>query len=221
MLFDMRALDKARRYKIIGACITPRPIAWITSQSVEGVLNLSPFSFFNALGNDPPIFAVGMVAHPESRLKDTASNIHETGEFVVHLVDEAHAEIMNLTSTDAPPEIEEITLTDLELRPSVLVRPPRIESVPASFECSVRHFIETGPHQVAILAEVLVAHIRDEFMLDRERVHIDIPAMKLISRLHGAGWYGRQTDMFEMLRPSWSEIEGAGGIEAYRALKAR
>lgn len=217
MQFDMRSLNKTNRYKIIGSCITPRPIAWVTSRSADGVLNVSPFSFFNALGSEPPIFALGMVAHPESRLKDTASNIREVGEFVVHLVDEAHCQVMNLTSIDAPSGVDESRLTDLQLTPSTMVAPPRIESAPASFECSVRHFIETGPHQVAVLAEVLFAHIRDEFILDRERIYIDVPAMNLVSRLHGAGWYGRQTDMFEMLRPSWKDVEEAGGIDAYRA----
>ncbi|WP_067733923.1 flavin reductase family protein [Novosphingobium naphthalenivorans] len=217
MIFDMRALGAGDRYKIIGACITPRPIAWVTSQAADGSLNLSPFSFFNALGSDPPIIALGLVAHTEKRLKDTAANIRETGEFVVNLVGESSAEAMNLTSIDAPPEIDEIALADLLMVPSIAVAPPRVAEAPASFECVVRHYLETGVNQVAILAEVLHAHVGDEFLLDRERIHIDVPAMKLVSRLHGAGWYGRQTDKFEMLRPAWSDVVAAGGAEAFAA----
>jgi flavin reductase (DIM6/NTAB) family NADH-FMN oxidoreductase RutF len=212
MQFDMRALDKSRRYKILGACVTPRPIAWISSQSAEGMINVSPFSFFTALGDDPPTIVVGMVAHPERRLKDTPSNIRELGEFVVNLVGEHDAAAMNLTSIDAPSGVNEAELAGLVMVPSLGVAPPRIGSAPVSFECRVLHWIETGPHQVAIIAEIIHAHVRDEFLLDPDRLTIDVPAMKLIARLHGAGWYARQTDMFEMLRPRWtSDLLESGG----------
>ena len=199
----MQALDGVSRYKVMGSCITPRPIAWITSRSSEGVLNVAPFSFFNAVGSAPPTVVIGMVQHPERRLKDTPVNIRDTGEFVINLVNRAHAETMNLTSIEAPSDVDEAVLAGLALAPSVRVGPPRIDSAPASFECRLTHFIETGVHQVAVLAEVVYAHVRDEFILDPERIRIDVPAMQLIARLHGAGWYSQQTDTFELLRPSW------------------
>lgn len=205
MHFDMRELDRGSRYKIIGSCVTPRPIAWVTTRSVAGVVNASPFSFFNALGDDPPVIALGMVAHGEGRLKDTPSNIRATGEFVVNLVDEEHAWAMNLTSVDAPADVDEAVLAGLQLAPCEAVTAPRIATAPVSFECKTMHFVETGRHQVAIIGEVLHAHIQDRFIIDRERIHLDIPAMNLIARLHGAGWYGRQTNVFEMRRPSWQE----------------
>lgn len=206
MKFDMGVLDRASRYRILGSCITPRPIAWITSRSTGGLLNVAPFSFFNLLGDDPPVVAVGMVAHFEDRLKDTPANIRATGEFVIHLVDERHAAAMNLTSADAPSTFNEAQLAQLELGESDRVRPPRIVTAPAAFECRLLHFIETGAHQVAILAEIVFAHVRDEYIAGEGPIRIDIPAMKLIARLHGAGWYGRQTDMFELLRPKWGEV---------------
>lgn len=203
MHFDLRSLDKSSRYKIIGGCVTPRPIAWVTTRSPAGAINASPFSFFNALGDDPPVLVLGMVAHVEGRLKDTPTNIRATGEFVVNLVDAGHAKAMNLTSVDAPTGIDEAALAGLSLVPSIEVAPPRIETAPVSFECRTMHFIETGMNQVAIIGEVLRAHVQDRFVIDRDRVRLDISAMNLISRLHGAGWYGRQTDRFEMRRPSW------------------
>ncbi|HKX78991.1 MAG TPA: flavin reductase family protein [Novosphingobium sp.] len=203
MHFDLRKLDRGSRYKIIGSCVIPRPIAWVTTRSPEGVLNASPFSFFNALGDDPPVVVVGMVAHHEKRLKDTPENIRRTGEFVINLVDETHAEAMNLTSIDAPTGIEETALAGLELAESTEVSPPRIATAPVSFECRTMHFIETGPHQVAVIGEVLHAHVQDRFVTDAERIRLDVTAMQLIARLHGAGWYGRQTDMFDLRRPSW------------------
>ena len=212
MQFDMRALPKAGRYKILGSCVTPRPIAWVTSLSAEGVPNAAPYSFFNVLGDEPPTIALGLLAHSEPRLKDTAANIRATGEFVVNLVDEAHARAMNITCVDAPPDVNEIVHAGLDAAPSVVVAPPRIATAPVSFECRVLHAIETGPYQVAVIAEVLYAHIRDEFIEDIDRLYIDTLGMNLIARMHGAGWYSRQTDLFQMKRPLWAEAsDGDGG----------
>jgi hypothetical protein len=130
MEFDFRALPKAGRYKILGSCVTPRPIAWVTTLSADGVLNAAPFSFFNVLGDDPPTVALGLLAHAEGRLKDTAANIRATGEFVINLVDEAHGEAMNLTCIDAPSDVDEAQLAGLEIAPSARVAPPRILTAP-------------------------------------------------------------------------------------------
>lgn len=201
MQFDMRQLSRGDRYKIVGSCVTPRPIAWVTSLSADGVPNVAPFSFFNAIGDNPPVLVLGMVAPREERLKDTPANIRDTGEFVVNLVSEADAAAMNLTSAEVAPDVDEGVLAGLDLVPSIGVAPARIASAPASFECRTMHFIETGPFQVAIIGEIIHAHVADAFILDAERLRIDVSAMNLVSRLHGAGWYGRQTDMFEMKRP--------------------
>ena len=204
MEFDLRALAKPERYKILASCVMPRPIAWVTTLSADGVRNAAPYSFFNVMGDDPPTIALGMLAHPE-RMKDTPANIGATGEFVVNLVDEAHAEAMNATCIDAPPEIDEFDLAGIEAQPSITIAPPRIASAPASFECRALHILHTGPNQIAVIGEVLYAHVRDEFILDPERFHFDARAMALIGRTHGAGWYARQTDQFQLKRPSWSE----------------
>jgi flavin reductase (DIM6/NTAB) family NADH-FMN oxidoreductase RutF len=205
MDFDMRALPRASRYKILGSCVTPRPIAWVTSQSPDGLINAAPYSFFNVLGDEPPTIALGMLQHGDARLKDTARNIHETGEFVVNLVSEGHGEAMNLTCIDAPADVSEVELAGLELTGSTQVAPPRIVTAPASFECRVLHVIETGPNQMAVIAEVVHAHIRDEFIEDAERLYIDTLGMKLLARMHGSGWYSRQTDLIQMARPTWAE----------------
>ncbi|WP_239018073.1 flavin reductase family protein [Sphingomonas flavalba] len=204
----MRALPREGRYKILTACVTPRPIAWVTSCLPGGPVNAAPYSFFNVLGDAPPTIALGLLAHGEGRLKDTAVNIRATGEFVVNLVDAAHGAAMNLTCIDAPPEMSEAELAGLALAPAAQVAPPRIATAPASFECRVLYAIETGPHQTAVIAEVVHAHIDDALLLDRERLHIDTPAMDLIARMHGAGWYARQTDLFQMERPRWAERAG-------------
>ena len=92
--------------------MTPRPIAWVTTLSEDGVINAAPYSFFNVLGHEPPTLALGLLAG-KGRFKDTATNILATGEFVVNLVSEANAEAMNVTCIDAPPDIDELALAGL------------------------------------------------------------------------------------------------------------
>lgn len=203
MQFDMRALPLLARYKIINSTITPRPIAWVTTLSADGIGNTAPYSFFNAVGDDPPMVVLGLLKHPVTgEMKDTARNITSTGEFVVNLVSERDAEQMNLCSVEAPAHVDEAKKAGLQMLPSTVVRPPRIASSPVGFECRKLVALDIGPRQTVVLGEILVAHIADEFILDPDKLYLDTPAMKLIGRLHGTGWYTRASgDMFKMERP--------------------
>lgn len=204
MQFDMRSLPMPIRYKIVNSTITPRPIAWITSQSAAGIRNAAPYSFFNAVGTEPPLIVLGLLKNPATRaLKDTATNIVETGEFVVNLVCEADAEAMNLCSVDAPFEVDEIAYAGIETVPSELVAPPRIATSPVSFECRKIAALDIGTLQTVMIGEILMAHVRDEFVTDPRRAYLDTPAMKLIGRTHGSGWYVRNGDSFQMDRPAF------------------
>lgn len=206
MQFDMRELPLIARYKLINSTITPRPIAWVTTVSHDGVPNAAPYSFFNAVGDDPPLVVLGLLKHPATNLpKDTARNILETGEFVVNLVCEADAERMNDTSVDAPPEVNELDYATIETVASVLVTPPRIATSPVSFECRKYAALDIG-RQTVVLGEILMAHIKDEFISDLGRLHLDTPAMKLIGRTHGSGWYVRNSDRFQIQRPTLDRI---------------
>jgi flavin reductase (DIM6/NTAB) family NADH-FMN oxidoreductase RutF len=204
MLFDMEALPPQDRYKILAASVVPRPIAWVTTKSRAGVVNAAPFSFFNAMGSDPPTLAIGILPR-EGRLKDTAINITETGEFVVNLVSEDNAEAMNFTCIDAPPDIDELRLAKLTPVPSRSIAPPRIGEAPVSFECRILASLVTGPLQTIVIGRVVCAHIADAFVLDAKRCHLDTPALRLIARMHGSGVYARSNDRFEMQRPTWAE----------------
>ena len=213
MQFDMPSLSFMSRYKIMNSTVTPRPIAWVTTLSADGVPNCGPHSFFNAMGSEPPLIVLGLMKTPKALGdKDTATNIRATGEFTIGLVAEADAERMNLTATDAPPEVDELALAGIETLPSTRVKPPIIASCPVSFECR-RDAVLDYAGQTIIVGEVLVTHIRDEFVLDAERMHLDTPAMKLIARTHGAGWYARSTDQFQMLRPAYASIAAAAAPE--------
>lgn len=211
MRFDLDPATPQTSYKLMTATVTPRPIAWITTLSETGVINAAPYSFFNAMGHTPPTVAVGLLADPARGFKDTARNILDSGEFVVNLVPEALAEKMNITCVNAPSEVSELELAGLEAAKSEHVRPPRIKASPVSFECVTLSSLVTGPQQTIVIGRVLAIHVADEHVLDAERAHIDTPALDLIGRMHGAGWYARSRDLFQLARPGWETLAGKGG----------
>lgn len=202
MLFNMGALTPRERYKILTSTIVPRPIAWITTLSRNGIANAAPFSFFNMMGDDPPTVAVGIMPRGGA-LKDTAANILETGEFVVNLVSEANARAMNLTSIDAPEAVDELHLAGLTAVRSQSIAPPRIAEAPVSLECRVLTSLVTGPLQTVIIGTVVNVHVEDRFVQDAQRCHIDTEKLRLVARMHGRGEYLLATEFFQMDRPAW------------------
>ena len=200
MLFDFAELPPRERYKLLVSTITPRPIAWIVSQSAAGRLNAAPFSFFNAFAGNPPVLGIGIGSHEPGRPKDTRANILETKQFVVNLVSEQVAEAMNITAIEFPREIEELKQAGLTTAPSSHVKPPRIAESPVAFECELLQIVELGSESGLVLGKVLAMHVRDEFVLDERKHYIDTPNLKLIGRMHGTGWYARTSDLFEMPR---------------------
>lgn len=205
MQFDMAAMDLGQRYKLMNSTITPRPIAWICTESADGLVNVAPYSFFNACGVDPPLVMLGLLHDFRTgQLKDTATNIVASREFVVNLVSEADAEVMNLTSVDAPRDVSEADYAGVTLAPSTKVGPPRIASSPVSFECELREAIEIGK-QTVVIGEVVAMHVDDAFISNPEKLYLDTPGMGLIGRTHGAGWYARTTDQFALERPRYDD----------------
>ncbi len=203
MLFDFSELDAKSRHKLVISAVAPRPIAWVTSQDSNGVLNAAPFSFFNAFSTDPPVIAVGIGAYPGPngpRHKDTRANITFLREFVVNLVSEELAQAMNITAIEFEPQVDEIEQAGLLTSPSARIRPPRIALAPVSMECKLLQIVELGPKSGLVLGEIVVMHVRDDLVIDSAKCYLDTPAMKLIGRMHGAGWYVRTSDLFEMPR---------------------
>jgi flavin reductase (DIM6/NTAB) family NADH-FMN oxidoreductase RutF len=200
MLFDFAAISAKERYKLLVSTIVPRPIAWITSQDSHGHLNAAPFSFFNAFAGDPPVVGIGIGSHDPGRPKDTRHNIRETGQFVVNLVSEQAAEVMNITAIEFERGVSEPQEAGLTTVPSVHIKPPRIAESPVSMECEMLQIIDLGPQQSLVLGRVLAMHIRDDAVIDPAKHHIDTPKLKLIGRMHGSGWYARTTDLFKMDR---------------------
>jgi flavin reductase (DIM6/NTAB) family NADH-FMN oxidoreductase RutF len=201
MEFDFETLAASDRYKLLTSTIVPRPIASVTTMSKNGVRNAAPFSFFNAMSNDPALLAVGIMNKADGTPKDTAHNILATGEFVVNLVPRSAADVMNLTSIDAPPDTDELVVASLKTLPSLKVKPDRIAISPVSFECRLHTPIELSGQLIA-LGKVVQAHVADGMMLDASKLYVDTPKLQLISRLHGRGFYGTTETVFQISRPN-------------------
>jgi len=200
MLFDVVGTTNENVYKLLVATIGPRPIAWVTTQDVDGTLNAAPFSFFNAMSGNPPVVAFGIGGRAPGDVKDTGGNIRRTGQFVVNLVNYKLAQQMNITAIDFPNSVNEIAEAGLTTAASTRVKPPRIAEAPVSMECERLVIVDVGIDRAVVLGKVVAFHIQDEFVMDPDRCYIDTPKLDLIGRMHGSGWYARTTDRFDMPR---------------------
>jgi len=199
MEIDFTKLSTRDRYKLLVSTVVPRPIALVSTMDHDGKVNAAPFSFFNAVSDSPPAVVLGVNAHGPGSVKDTARNIRNTGEFVVNLVSEEIAQGMNITAVAFDPEVDEVEIAGFTRGQSVKVKPPYIVESPVSFECRRIANLELGISRNLVVGEVLYMHIRDD-LVDLDKLYIDTPAMQLIGRMHGRGWYTRTRDLFEMPR---------------------
>ncbi len=207
MLFDFDTLPPQERYKLVVSSVVPRPIAWVVTQDAEGVVNAAPFSFFNVFSDNPVVLGFGCGPRAPGRTKDTLDNIKATGQFVVCMVNQATAEAMNVTAVDFPPGTDELAEAGLTKAPCAKVKPPRIAESPVALECETFQLIPVGHHHI-VLGKVLAVHIHENCMLDAAKHYVDTPALDLVGRMHGRGWYTRTTDRFEIPRltpEQWAE----------------
>lgn len=179
---------RAENYKLLIGGVLPRPIAFITSQGKNGVLNAAPFSFFNVVATDPPMLAVAVMRKPGGIHKDTARNILELQEFVINVVDEHNVEKVNHTACDYPPEISEVTEAGLTTSPSKVVGVPRIVEARVHFECRLHQHLElgNGPNSDLIIGEIVHIHVDDS--LYQEGGKIDTQKLAPIGRLAGTDY---------------------------------
>lgn len=202
--FDFETMKPADAYRLTTSTVVPRPIAWVVTKSKAGIVNVAPFSFFNAMGENPVVLCLGLL--PDhlggGGWKHTPQNIMDTGEFVVNLVPERLADAMNVTTSNVPPEVSEMALAGLTPVPSDKVAPPRIGESPVAFECKVMHRLEIGPSQLLVVGRVVQVHIDKAYLEgDPGRPRIKTPELGLIARMHGGGYYARTTDLFVLDRP--------------------
>ncbi len=200
MIFDFQNVTNENIYKLLVATIGPRPIAWVTTQDVDGTVNAAPFSFFNAMSGNPPVVAFGIGGRGPGDVKDTGGNIRRTGQFVVNLCSYELREPMNITAIDFPKGVDELKEAGLTTTPSLHVKVPRITEAPVAMECERLVIVDVGIDRAVVLGKVVAIYVRDDCVLDKDRCYIDTPKLDLIGRLHGAGWYSRVTDRFELPR---------------------
>jgi len=199
MEFDLTGEHAKYSYRLLAGLVTPRPIAWVTTQDEKGGVNAAPFSFFNVLGTRPPILAFAPGDREAGIPKDTARNIRRTGEFVVNLVDESCAEAMNLTSADLPYGESEIKQAGLSVKPSSRVAPPRIADSPVSMECREWATLELGRNRL-VIGLVDRIHVKEN-VIDPETLLVDPEVFRPIGRMEVPSGYCRTNDRFQMPRP--------------------
>lgn len=201
MIFDPSTLDRGTLNGLINGLVYPRPIAWVSTLSATGRPNLAPFSFFNAFSFSPPTVAIG----PGSRNgvnKDTLRNIRETGEFVVSVVTEDLAKLVNASSAEFGADVNEWDALGIAGADCVEVRPKRVAASPAAFECQMLQIVELGsvdsPGNSLVLGRVLRIHV-DDAALDGTRPLSD--TLNLVGRMGGSEWC-RTTAKFNLQRPA-------------------
>ena len=188
-------------YQHLIRLILPRPIAWVSTLSADGIPNLAPFSFFTGVGAHPPTLAFCPANRRDGRPKDTLANLLANGEFVVNLVPHALASQMNLSATELEPEHSEFDLASLQTAPSHSVRPPRVLLAPASLECRLLHHLPlaSGPGAAnLVVGQILHIHLAPE-ILDQQGLP-DLARLDLIGRLGGSD-YCTTRDRFTIPRP--------------------
>lgn len=210
MVFDFDKMTATQVFEFLTGTVVPRPIALVTTLSLNGISNTAPYSFF--MGIAPPVLALTVLPAPDGRMKDTGRNIRETREFVVNLVSEDIAEAMNVTCIDAPPEIDEMRIAGLTGISSTKVSPPRLAASPVAFECQLYEEVALSTNQFIAIGRIVAAHVSDAFVIDASKHAFDTPRFKLIGAMHAAKWYARTTDRFAMDRSTWDDWTKQGRI---------
>lgn len=200
MQFDPNEMDQKSIYKILTGTIIPRPIGWISSISEDGILNLAPFSYFNAVGDDPPHIMFS-ASRANNAIKDTLKNVLETKQFVANMVTENLVEQMNMTAHPIPSHESEFELAGLTPIASSKVKPPRIKESPIAMECELVHHYTLEDNKFGgstiIIGRVVFFHIDEAILLDDFKINLD--AYKPVARLAGAN-YSKLGELFSIKR---------------------
>jgi len=203
-IIDPNKVSTSEFHAYMLGAIAPRPIAFASTVDKEGNVNLSPFSFFNAFGSNPPV----VVFSPARRVRDnttkhTLENVHEVPEVVINIINYSIVEQMSLASTEYDKGVNEFIKSGLTPEKSHLISPPRVKEAPVAFECKVLQIIPVGEGGGAanlVVCEILLAHIRDEILDDDGK--IDPFKLDPVARM-GGDWYCRATGdaLFEIPKP--------------------
>jgi flavin reductase (DIM6/NTAB) family NADH-FMN oxidoreductase RutF len=203
MFYDTAKNDHGLPIDPFKALVVPRPIGWMTTIDGQGRVNLAPFSFFNAVAEDPPMVVFAPSGRKaDGELKDSRRNAEVTGEFVFNLATWELREKMNATSKAFPAGVDELQAAGLTALPARLVRPPRVAESPVHMECRVWQIIALPSHDPAepnylVIGEVVGVHVADELI---KNGRVDIVAARPIARM-GYAEYTSVDSKFVMKRP--------------------
>jgi flavin reductase (DIM6/NTAB) family NADH-FMN oxidoreductase RutF len=200
MQFNPQDLEQSAIYKLLTGIVIPRPIGWISTISEDGIHNLAPFSYFNAVGDDPPHVMFSTV-HSNISNKDTLNNVLKTKQFVVNMVTEDLVEQMNMTSQPIPANESEFELAGLTPIESILVLPPRVKECKITMECEMVHHYKlenskTGGATI-VIGKIVLFHIDESVLLDNYKINLE--TYKPIARLAGSN-YSKLGDVFSIKR---------------------
>ncbi|NQX67799.1 flavin reductase family protein [Paenibacillus alba] len=201
LAIDPSSQSERENYKLLIGSIIPRPIAFVTSFSAEGVLNAAPYSYFTIVTANPPMVAIS-VQRKQGVRKDTSRNAIDTGAFVVHISDETYIEQINQAAAALPPEESEVALAGLTPVESVKIAVPGIAEASIRMECLLEQAIPLGgtdgtPAADLLIGRVVHFHIAESLY---ENGHIDAQALKPVSRLAGNS-YAKLGEQFAIDRP--------------------
>ena len=201
MILDPAVASQKDIYKVLTGAVIPRPIGWISTVDERGIPNLAPFSFFNAVGEDPPHVMFSTV-RPNDSNKDTLNNVLATGQFVVNMATEELVEAVNKTSATLPSEINEFEYAGLTPIPSLLVNAPRVKESPIHFECELVHHYSLQGHKhggaTVIIGKIVMFHMDENVMLDDYKINQEM--YRPVARLAGSN-YAKIGEIFSIKRP--------------------
>lgn len=203
--YSTENLSQKQSYKFLSGSIIPRPIAWVTSMNHESrVINAAPFSFFNAAASEIPLATLSILRQ-NKEMKDTARNILDTKELVIHLINDSHVEQMNQTSAPLPSEQSEITLNQIETVQSRSVKVPGIKAAPLRMEARLHQYVPIKNQQDQIITDLFIVEITDfyfdEEIFDQENEYILPEKFNPLARLAGAT-FAHIDGLFDLKRPN-------------------
>ncbi|WP_416728710.1 flavin reductase family protein [Fictibacillus sp. JL2B1089] len=198
MQFDPKELTEKDVYKLLIGSVVPRPIAWVSTISTEGVVNLAPFSFFNVASRNPPMLCISIgpgVGEREGTEKDTLVNIRNQKEFVINVVTSTLGNEMQKTSENLPSEVDEFEAAGLTTLDSTIVKPKRVKEAPIQMECQLEQIIQLGSDHL-VIGRMVRYHINDDYYLGNYKV--DLEKLQPLGRF--AGNYSESKDFFSLPR---------------------
>ncbi|ALS01663.1 hypothetical protein ATZ33_09855 [Enterococcus silesiacus] len=198
-------LSAKQAYKFLSGSIIPRPIAWVTTLNQERhMINAAPFSFFNAAASDIPLVTLSIIRR-NGEMKDTARNILETRELVIHLVNDSVVESMNQTAASLQPDKSEITVNEIETIASKSVTVPGIKAAPIRMEARLHQYVPVKNHEEQIITDLFIVEITDFYfdkqLFDLENEYILPEVFQPIARLAG-NTYAHIDHLFDLKRPN-------------------